>query len=60
LQSYWLEGVDLGGCVYALPKTRRKLTPLQDGGVQSLPKCPYVDSPGLNAQVKKTHDRSHM
>jgi hypothetical protein len=32
---------------------------LQDGGVQSLPKCPYVDSPGLNAQVKKTHDRSH-
>ncbi|MFN9980714.1 MAG: hypothetical protein ACK53Y_12390 [bacterium] len=32
LQSYWLEEVNPGGCVYSLPRTRRKLTLLQDGG----------------------------
>ena len=32
LWYYWLEEVNPGGCVYSLPRTRLKLTLLQDGG----------------------------
>jgi hypothetical protein len=32
LWYYWLKEVNPGGCVYSLPRTRPKLTLLQDGG----------------------------